>query len=61
MTVIKKLYTPVADEFPMIPPQVNGATRKEGLWSQGCRKFPMIPPQVNGATVTSQHIGDRAA
>ncbi len=47
----------VADrfQFPMIPPQVNGATEGEDLASfcQGV-EFPMIPPQVNGATTQSR-------
>ncbi len=40
-------------KFPMIPPQVNGATKAVGyqdgdsVWL----RFPMIPPQVNGATL----------
>ncbi len=46
---------PVDDtfEFPMIPPQVNGATAKgvSLFLSVNDHKFPMIPPQVNGATI----------
>ncbi len=41
-----------SEMFPMIPPQVNGATRAcyqpKTAWD--LNKFPMIPPQVNGAT-----------
>ena len=37
-------------EFPMIPPQVNGATRSAVRRPYQVRLFPMIPPQVNGAT-----------
>ncbi len=37
-------------QFPMIPPQVNGATRKTLSRSLHEQMFPMIPPQVNGAT-----------
>jgi hypothetical protein len=42
-------------KFPIIPPQVNGATGflKKQLESKKLRKFPIIPPQVNGATVES--------
>ncbi len=38
--------------FPMIPPQVNGATwvLSTGGPHEEIRLFPMIPPQVNGAT-----------
>ncbi len=37
--------------FPMIPPQVNGATFRRGRDAWFSRvQFPMIPPQVNGAT-----------
>jgi hypothetical protein len=36
--------------FPMIPPQVNGATKKTIYESVSIAPFPMIPPQVNGAT-----------
>ncbi len=41
-------------EFPMIPPQVNGATPEEPIleWSDEI-EFPMIPPQVNGATISA--------
>jgi hypothetical protein len=43
-------------EFPMIPPQVNGATL-ELHYKVNCNAenflFPMIPPQVNGATTPS--------
>jgi hypothetical protein len=48
-------------EFPMIPPQVNGATIT-GLFSTSMPlKFPMIPPQVNGATKGhSQEMGGSA-
>ncbi len=38
-------------KFPMIPPQVNGATVAVGQQYPGFYKFPMIPPQVNGATI----------
>ncbi len=37
-------------EFPMIPPQVNGATRNPSDENPCLVVFPMIPPQVNGAT-----------
>ncbi len=37
-------------KFPMIPPQVNGATQKLIPYEVDGVKFPMIPPQVNGAT-----------
>ncbi len=39
-------------KFPMIPPQVNGATAilSHGGDDRDVDKFPMIPPQVNGAT-----------
>ncbi len=43
--------------FPMIPPQVNGATHitVDGVhYPQAVLKFPMIPPQVNGATKSKQ-------
>ncbi len=37
--------------FPMIPPQVNGATEDCAWWAMRLNQmFPMIPPQVNGAT-----------
>ncbi len=40
--------------FPMIPPQVNGATTPLVLFALDAAKmFPMIPPQVNGATYTA--------
>ncbi len=37
-------------EFPMIPPQVNGATLLTLSIRLPLSQFPMIPPQVNGAT-----------
>ncbi len=37
-------------QFPMIPPQVNGATKEGQPESDWFDWFPMIPPQVNGAT-----------
>ncbi len=36
--------------FPMIPPQVNGATYPDLNEMLERTMFPMIPPQVNGAT-----------
>ncbi len=38
--------------FPMIPPQVNGATEYLDIveLDEVVNMFPMIPPQVNGAT-----------
>ncbi len=38
------------DLFPMIPPQVNGATVDRSVFRVSLAWFPMIPPQVNGAT-----------
>ncbi len=44
------------EEFPMIPPQVNGATKTHPSGeSQSSDQFPMIPPQVNGATGTDEN------
>ncbi len=42
--------------FPMIPPQVNGATRKGISEALTSSMFPMIPPQVNGATLVQKGI-----
>ncbi len=46
--------------FPMIPPQVNGATQVEmvGKDKTGLPTFPMIPPQVNGATLSHEYTPD---
>ncbi len=36
--------------FPIIPPQVNGATFYGIRIERAEQRFPIIPPQVNGAT-----------
>ena len=43
--------------FPMIPPQVNGATKLHPDWEcVDVEEFPMIPPQVNGATGYGRYL-----
>jgi hypothetical protein len=37
-------------KFPIIPPQVNGATGVRFYQFFQDMEFPIIPPQVNGAT-----------
>ncbi len=52
MVVLDAEYS-LAKLFPMIPPQVNGATWHNGwvaIYKHNLSRFPMIPPQVNGAT-----------